>query len=82
MYSQQRPETGYITNSSRRGRGYPERPRKLRALPLRKITGRRGRTGHLAGTEYRLMPIKVRQIDRNGKIAGEVVISEIRVSDE
>lgn len=56
---------------------------KLRALPLRKIHGP-GEEGLdiWLGLEYRLLPIKVRQIDRNGKIAGEVVISEIRVSDD
>lgn len=56
---------------------------KLRALPLRKIHGP-GEEGLdiWLGLEYRLLPIKVRQIDRSGKTAGEVVISEIRVSDE
>lgn len=46
---------------------------------------------HAAGEEgldiwlalkYRLLPIKFRQIQRNGQIAGELVIKEIRVSDE
>jgi hypothetical protein len=56
---------------------------KLRALPLRKIHGP-GEEGLdiWLGLEYRLLPIKVRQIDRNGEVAGEMVISEIRVSDE
>ena len=56
---------------------------KLRALPLRKIHGP-GEEGLdiWLGLEYRLLPIKVRQIDRSGKTAGEVVISEIRVADE
>jgi hypothetical protein len=56
---------------------------KLRALPLRKIhaTGEEGLEIWL-GMEYRLLPVKVRQIDRNGEIAGELVISEIRVSEE
>ena len=56
---------------------------KLRALPLRKIHGP-GEEGLdiWLGLEYRLLPIKVRQIDRSGKTAGEVVISGIRVSDE
>lgn len=31
---------------------------------------------------YRLLPIKFQQIDRAGKISGEIVIKEIRVSDE
>jgi len=56
---------------------------KLRALPLRKIhaAGEEGLDIWL-GLEYRLLPIKIRQIDRSGQIAGEMVISEIRVSDE
>ena len=56
---------------------------KLRALPLRKIHGP-GEEGLdvWLGLEYRLLPVKVRQIDRNGKTAGEMVISEILVSDE
>lgn len=32
--------------------------------------------------EYRLMPVKVRHLDRDGKIDGEAIITEIRVSDE
>lgn len=56
---------------------------KLRALPLRKIhvRGEEGLEIWL-GLEYRLLPIKVRQIDRAGQVAGEMVISDIRVSDE
>lgn len=56
---------------------------KLRTLPLRKIhaPGEEGLEIWL-GMEYRLLPVKVRQIDRNGEIAGELVISEIRVSEE
>lgn len=56
---------------------------KLKVLPLRKIhaPGEEGLEIWL-GLEYRLLPVKVRQIDRNGEIAGELVISEIRVSDE
>lgn len=55
----------------------------LRALPLRKIhaQGEEGLDIWL-GMEYRLLPVKIRQIDRTGKIAGEMVISEIRVADE
>ncbi|HZW26246.1 MAG TPA: DUF3108 domain-containing protein [Gallionella sp.] len=55
----------------------------LRALPLRKIHGA-GEEGLdiWLGLEYRLLPVKIRQIDRNGKTAGEMVISEILVSDE
>jgi hypothetical protein len=56
---------------------------KLRALPLRKLHGP-GEEGLdvWLGLEYRLLPVKVRQIDRSGKTAGEMVISEILVSDE
>ena len=56
---------------------------RLRALPLRKIhaQGEEGLDIWL-GLEYRLLPVKIRQIDRTGQIAGEMVISEIRVADE
>jgi hypothetical protein len=56
---------------------------KLRVLPLRRVhaPGEEGQEIWL-GLEYRLLPVKIRQIDRNGEIAGEMVISEIRVSDE
>ena len=56
---------------------------KMRTLPLRKIhaPGEEGLEVWLA-LEYRLLPVKMRQIDRNGEIAGEMVISDIRVSDE
>jgi len=32
--------------------------------------------------EYRLLPVKMRHLDRDGKADGEAVITEIRVSDE
>lgn len=56
---------------------------KLLALPLRKLHAR-GEEGLdiWLGLEYRLLPVKVRQIDRAGQVAGEMVISDIRVSDE
>lgn len=56
---------------------------KLRVLPLRKVhaKGEEGLDIWL-GLEYRLLPVKVRQTDRAGQIAGEMVISDIRVSDE
>lgn len=56
---------------------------RLRALPLRKVRGA-GEEGLdiWLGLEYRLLPVKIRQIDRNGKTAGEMVISEILVADE
>jgi hypothetical protein len=56
---------------------------KLRVLPLRKVhaPGEEGLEIWL-GLEYRLLPVKIRQIDRSGEIAGEMVISDIRVSQE
>ena len=56
---------------------------KLRALPLRKIhaPGEEGLVVWL-GMEYRLLPVKVRQIGRDGKVKGEMELSEIYVSDE
>ncbi len=56
---------------------------RLRALPLRKIhaQGEEGLDIWL-GLEYRLLPVKIRMLDRAGQIAGEMVISEIRVADE
>lgn len=32
--------------------------------------------------EYRLLPVKMRYLDRDGKIAAEAIITDIRVSDE
>lgn len=56
---------------------------KLRARPLRKINapGEEGLEIWL-GLEYRLLPVQIRSIDRNGEIAGQMVVSDIRVSDE
>lgn len=56
---------------------------KIRALPLRKIhaPGEEGLEVWL-GMEYRLLPVKIRQIDRKGEIAGEMVITDIRVSED
>lgn len=55
----------------------------LRALPLRKIhaQGEEGLDVWL-GLEYRLLPVMIRQIGRDGQVAGEMVISDIRVADE
>lgn len=55
----------------------------VRALPLRKVhaAGEEGLEIWL-GLEYRLLPVKIRQIDRHGEIAGQMVISEIRVSED
>lgn len=56
---------------------------RLRALPLRKsrLQGEEGLDVWL-GLEYRLLPVKIRMLDRMGEIAGEMVVSEIRVADE
>jgi hypothetical protein len=56
---------------------------KLRALHLRKMhqPGEEGQEIWL-GLEYRMLPVKFRQIDRSGKIAGELAIKEIRLSDK
>jgi len=55
----------------------------VRALPLRKVRlqGEEGMDVWL-GLEYRLLPVKIRMLDRMGQIAGEMVVSEIRVADE
>ncbi len=56
---------------------------KMRALPLRRVRqpGEEGLEIWL-GLEYRLLPVQIRSIDRNGEIAGQMTISDIRVSDE
>lgn len=56
---------------------------KLRAIPFHKIHGpnEEGLDIWLA-VEYRLLPVKISQTDRDGSIAGEMVISDIRVADE
>ena len=53
---------------------------KLHTLVLRKIhaPGEEGLEIWL-GLEYRLLPVQIRQLDRDGEIAGQLVISEIRV---
>ncbi len=56
---------------------------KMRALPLRRVRqpGEEGLEIWL-GLEYRLLPIQIRSIDRNGEIAGQMTVSDIRVSEE
>jgi hypothetical protein len=56
---------------------------KLRTIPFRKIHGpnEEGLDIWLA-VEYRLLPVKISQTNRDGSIAGEMVISEMRVADE
>lgn len=56
---------------------------RLRTVPLHKVhaQGEEGLEVWL-GLEYRLLPVKIRQIDRAGHIAGELVITEIRMADD
>lgn len=56
---------------------------RLRTLPLRKIIGP-GEEGLEVwlGLEYRMLPVKIRHLNRNGKTAAEMVISDIRVADK
>lgn len=55
---------------------------RLRALKLHKLhaPGEEGLDIWL-GLEYRLLPVKISTLDRDGQVAGEMVISEIRVAD-
>jgi hypothetical protein len=56
---------------------------KLLTLPVRKIHGPNEEGLEIwLGLEYRLLPVKVRQLDRDGSVAGEMIIKEIRVSDD
>lgn len=56
---------------------------KLRALPLRRLHSQGGDGMEVwLGLEYRLLPIKFRQIKSSGGMILEVVISDIRVADE
>lgn len=55
----------------------------IMAIPFRKI-----HAPHEEGLEvwlgvaYRLLPVKISQLDRDGTVLGEMVVSEIRLSDE
>ena len=55
---------------------------KLRAIPMRKVHGpnEEGLDIWLA-VEYRLLPIKITQLERDGSVAGLMLISDIRVAD-
>ena len=56
---------------------------KLRALPLRRLHNQDEEGMEIwLGLEYRLLPVKFRQLKRSGEVIFEVVISEIRVADE
>lgn len=56
---------------------------RLRALHLRKLhaQGEEGLEIWL-GLDYRMLPVKFRHIDRSGEVAGEALITGIRVADE
>lgn len=55
---------------------------KLRAIPMRKVhaPNEEGLNIWLA-VEYRLLPIKITQLERDGSVAGLMLISDIRVAD-
>ncbi|CAH1905085.1 conserved hypothetical protein [Candidatus Nitrotoga sp. HW29] len=56
---------------------------KLHALPLRRLHSQGGDGMEVwLGLEYRLLPIKFRQIKSSGGMILEVIISDIRVADE
>lgn len=56
---------------------------KIRALPFRKRhAAHESYLDIWLGVEYRLLPVKIRQTDKDGNIEYEMVITEIRVADE
>lgn len=56
---------------------------KLRALRLRKMHRQSEAYFEIwLGLEYRLLPVRIRQTDRDGQVAVEMVVSDIRVADE
>ncbi|MHB0926279.1 MAG: DUF3108 domain-containing protein [Gallionellaceae bacterium] len=56
---------------------------KLRALHLRKMhTQNEAYFEIWLGLEYRLLPVKFRQVNSSGKVIDEFVISDIRAADE
>ena len=56
---------------------------KLHALHLRKLHAKgEGGLEIWLGLEYRLLPVKYLLIEPSGEVAGEIVISDIRVADE
>jgi len=65
-----------------------EEPLKTGMGTLQTVHFRRVHKAHQEGLEiwfaqeYRLLPVKVRHLDNDGKIDGEAIITEIRVSDE
>ncbi len=65
-----------------------EEPLKTEMGTLQTVHFRRLHNSHQEGLEvwfaqeYRLLPVKVRHLDNSGKIDGEAIITDIRVSDE
>jgi hypothetical protein len=56
---------------------------KLRALPLHRLHSQNEEEMDVwLGLEYRLLPIKFRQIKRSGEMVLEIIISNIRIADE
>ncbi len=56
---------------------------KIRALPFRKVHALHEEGLEVwLGLEYRLLPVKITQFDRDGGVLGEMVISDIRVSKD
>jgi hypothetical protein len=56
---------------------------KLRTLHLRKLHNQNEEGMEVwLGLEYRMLPVKVRHLDRAGEVSGEAIIAGIRVSDE
>lgn len=55
----------------------------VRALPVRQIPQAGSESVEIwLAAEYRYLPVKVRYLDREGNLAGEQVVSEIRISEE
>ncbi len=55
----------------------------LQTVHFRKLHGAREEGLEIwFAQEYRMLPVKVRHLDRDGKISGEAIITDIRVSDE
>lgn len=56
---------------------------KIRALPFRKVHALHEEGLEVwLGLEYRLLPVKITQFDRDGSVLGEMVINDIRVSKD
>lgn len=56
---------------------------ELRVLPIRQMrTAGEESIDLWLATEYRHLPVRIRFYDRDGKVAGEQIVSEIRLSDD